>query len=76
MAVTYVIGNSHKLSTKLFQGSNTIASTLANEFAESQSLMLSSLIFMAFLLFIITFIVQLIFQWWLKRVRMKTGIGL
>ncbi|GAB4158703.1 MAG: phosphate ABC transporter permease subunit PstC [Planctomycetota bacterium] len=76
MAVTYVIGNSHRLSTKLFQGSNTIASTLANEFAEAQGVFLSSLIFMAFLLFVITFIVQLVFQWWLKRVRMKTGIGL
>ncbi len=76
MAVTYVIGNSHKLSLKLFQGSNTIASTLANEFAEAQDLMLSSLIYMAFLLFVITFVVQLVFQWWLKRVRRKTGIGL
>ena len=35
MAVTFVIGNDHKISASLFAAGNTIASTLANEFTEA-----------------------------------------
>ena len=35
MAVTFVIGNEHRLSASLFAPGNTIASTLANEFSEA-----------------------------------------
>ena len=37
MAVTFVIGNSHGFPTGLFDGGSTIASTIANEFAEATS---------------------------------------
>jgi phosphate transport system permease protein len=37
MAVTFVIGNANKLSWSLFAAGNSIASTLANEFAESDT---------------------------------------
>jgi len=58
MAVTFVIGNAHKLSWSLFAPGNSIASTLANEFAEASSeLHLSSLFALGFILFVITFIV-------------------
>ena len=36
MAVTFVIGNAHKLSPSLFSPGNSIASTLANEFGEAE----------------------------------------
>jgi len=58
MAVTFVIGNAHKLSWSLFSAGNSIASTLANEFAEAESkLHVSSLFALGLILFIITFIV-------------------
>jgi phosphate transport system permease protein len=58
MAVTFVIGNAHRISASLFQPGNSIASTLANEFAEANNeLHISSLIALGLLLFVITFIV-------------------
>jgi phosphate transport system permease protein len=58
MAVTFVIGNAHKLSWSLFAAGNSIASTLANEFAEAEStLHVSSLFALGLILFLITFIV-------------------
>ncbi|HVK93300.1 MAG TPA: phosphate ABC transporter permease subunit PstC [Noviherbaspirillum sp.] len=58
MAVTFVVGNAHKLSWSLFAPGNSIASTLANEFAEAEStLHVSSLFALGLILFVITFIV-------------------
>ena len=57
MAVTFVIGNSQRLSASLFSPGTTIASTLANEFGEAADFHLSTLFALGFLLFVITFIV-------------------
>ena len=57
MAVTFVIGNSQRLSGSLFAPGTTIASTLANEFGEAADLHLSTLFALGFLLFVITFVV-------------------
>ena len=58
MAITFVIGNAHKLSWSLFAAGNSIASTLANEFAEAEAgLHMSSLFALGLILFVITFIV-------------------
>ncbi len=58
MAVTFVIGNANALSWSLFAPGNSIASTLANEFAEAESkLHVSSLFALGLILFVITFIV-------------------
>ncbi|HJV80765.1 MAG TPA: phosphate ABC transporter permease subunit PstC [Noviherbaspirillum sp.] len=58
MAVTFVIGNANALSWSLFAPGNSIASTLANEFAEAESkLHVSSLFALGLILFFITFIV-------------------
>jgi phosphate transport system permease protein len=58
MAVTFVIGNSHRLAASLFAPSNTIASTLANEFTEATGdIYLSSLMALALLLFALTFLI-------------------
>ncbi|MBC7500612.1 MAG: phosphate ABC transporter permease subunit PstC [Herminiimonas sp.] len=58
MAITFVIGNAHVLSWSLFAAGNSIASTLANEFAEADSpLHVSSLFALGLILFVITFIV-------------------
>jgi phosphate transport system permease protein len=58
MAVTFMIGNAHQISWSLFAAGNSIASTLANEFAEAESpLHVSSLFLLGLILFAITFLV-------------------
>jgi phosphate transport system permease protein len=58
MAVTFVIGNSQRLSWSLFSAGSSIASTLANEIAEASSrLHVSSLFALGLILFVITFFV-------------------
>lgn len=74
MAVTFVIGNSSKISTSLFAPGNSIASRLANEFSEaSDPLYLSALMELGLVLFAMTFFLQVITQWWLKRIKKKMG---
>ncbi len=66
MAVTFVIGNAHELSWSLFDPANTIASTLANEFTEaSDPIYLAALIELALVLFLITFVILGLAEWWL-----------
>jgi phosphate transport system permease protein len=58
MAVTFVIGNAHRISPSLLAPGTTISATLANEFTEAVGeLYQSSLIELGFILFVITFIV-------------------
>lgn len=59
MAVTFVIGNTNRISPSLFAPGNTIASLVALEFPESPagSLKLSALLALGFILFVISFIV-------------------
>jgi phosphate transport system permease protein len=58
MAVTFVIGNAHRLSGSLFAPGNSIASALANEFTEAVGdLYTSALIELGLILFLITTIV-------------------
>ena len=58
MAVTFVLGNAHQVSTSLLEPGNSIAAAIANEFTEADSdIYLSSLIALGFLLFVVTFVV-------------------
>jgi phosphate transport system permease protein len=58
MAVTFVLGNAHDFSASLLMPSNSIAAAIANEFTEADTdLYRSSLIALAFLLFVVTVIV-------------------
>jgi phosphate transport system permease protein len=72
MAVTFVIGNSDRISGSLFSSGNTIASIVALEFPESPagSLKLASLLALGFILFVISFIVLAISRT-LLRPRLK-----
>jgi phosphate transport system permease protein len=75
MAVTFVIGNANKLSWSLFAAGNSIASTLANEFAEAESkLHVSSLYALALILFVITFIVLSAAKLMLAGMSRKEGV--
>jgi len=71
MAVTFVIGNSHEISSSLFSSGNSIASTIALEFGEALNdpLFKSVLIQLGLILFLITFIFQLIAQLWIRQLK-------
>lgn len=74
MAVTFVIGNAHKLSASLFSPGNSIASTLANEFGEAEpGLHYASLFALGLALFAITFVVLAIAK--IMLARMEAGQG-
>lgn len=61
MAVTMVIGNNNYMPQNLFSPANTIASLIANEFAEADSAVyLSSLIQLGLVLFVMTAIINFI----------------
>lgn len=73
MAVTFVIGNSQRLSESLFAPGTSIASTLANEFGEADDFHLSTLFALGFLLFVITFVVLSIAKIMILRAEKAQG---
>src|SRR4029077_11165155 len=74
MAVTFVIGNAHRLSSSLMLPGNSIASTLANEFTEAVGdLSFSSLIELGLILFVITFTVLALSKLLLMRLAKREG---
>ncbi len=74
MAVTFVIGNSHRLAASLLAPGQTISSALANEFTEATDpLHQSSLIALGLVLFGITFIVLAAAKILLLRMQRQTG---
>ncbi len=76
MAVTFVIGNAHHLSSSLFMPGNTISSALANEFTEATGeLYTSALIGLGLVLFIITFLVLAAAKLLLIRLSAQEGKG-
>jgi phosphate transport system permease protein len=77
MAVTFVIGNAHRISASLFAPGNTIASTLANEFTEATTpLYISSLVALGLVLYLITYLVQVVSQMMLRRMYRAWSVGL
>jgi phosphate transport system permease protein len=75
MAVTFVIGNTHRLSLSLFEPGNSIASTLANEFTEAVGdIHTSSLIALGLVLFMITFIVLALAKFMLLSLESREGV--
>jgi len=74
MAVTFVIGNAHRLRASLFAPATTISATIANEFTEAtDELYTSSLIALGLILFIITFIVLALARLMLLRLEKSAG---
>jgi phosphate transport system permease protein len=74
MAVTFVIGNAHRLSSSLLAPGNSIASALANEFTEAVGeLYFSALIELGLILFVITFIVLSLSKLLLLRLARREG---
>ena len=74
MAVTFVIGNAHRLSPSLFAPGNSIASALANEFTEAVGdLYTSALIELGLILFLITTIVLAFSKLLLQQLAKREG---
>src|SRR5499425_2710145 len=74
MAVTFVIGNAHRISASLLAPGTTISATIANEFTEAVGdLYTSALIALGLILFVITFIVLAIAKLMLLRLQRQAG---
>ena len=74
MAVTFVIGNAHKVSASILAPGTTISASIANEFTEAVGdLYTSSLIALGLILFVITFIVLACARYMLLRLQRRMG---
>jgi phosphate transport system permease protein len=74
MAVTFVIGNAHKVSGSLLAPGTTISATIANEFTEAVGdIYTSALIELGLILFVITFVVLAFARIMLMRIERKSG---
>ena len=74
MAVTFVIGNAHRISASILAPGTTISATIANEFNEAVGdLYTSSLIALGLILFVITFIVLAAARYMLMRIERRVG---
>ena len=71
MAVTMIIGNSNTFSWSVLAPGNTISAMLANQFGEADGSQVSSLMYAAFILMILTLAVNLLAQWLVKRLSLK-----
>lgn len=74
MAVTFVIGNAHRISGSILAPGTTISATIANEFTEAVGdIYTSSLIALGLILFVITFIVLAFARLMLMRLNARLG---
>jgi phosphate transport system permease protein len=74
MAVTFVIGNAHRISSSILAPGTTISATIANEFTEAVGdLYTSALIELGLILFLITFIVLAAARYMLARIERRIG---
>ncbi len=74
MAVTFVIGNAHRITGSILAPGTTISATIANEFTEAVGdIYTSSLIALGLILFMITFVVLACARLMLMRLDQKAG---
>jgi phosphate transport system permease protein len=74
MAVTFVIGNAHRISSSLLAPGTTISATIANEFTEAVGeLYTSSLVALGLILFAITFLILALARYMLMRLERQAG---
>jgi phosphate transport system permease protein len=74
MAVTFVIGNAHRITGSILSPGTTISATIANEFTEAVGdIYTSSLIALGLILFVITFFVLAAARLLLMRIEKKAG---
>ncbi len=72
MAVAFVLGNNHRITSSLLDAAATITVTLANEFAEAdKDIYLASLFYLALVLFVLSFITLAIAKFFLLKAERK-----
>ncbi|RJP58172.1 MAG: phosphate ABC transporter permease subunit PstC [Deltaproteobacteria bacterium] len=72
MAVAFVLGNNHQITSSLFDAAATITVTLANEFTEADTdIYLSSLFYLALLLFLMSFIILALAKFFILKAERK-----
>ena len=72
MAVAFVLGNNHQITSSLFSAAATITVSLANEFTEADTdIYLSSLYYLALVLFVMSFITLAIAKFFLLKAERK-----
>ncbi len=72
MAVAFVLGNNHRITSSLLDAAATITVTLANEFAEAdKDIYLSSLFYLALVLFVMSFVTLAAAKFFLLRAERK-----
>jgi phosphate transport system permease protein len=69
MAVTMLIGNSNQISTSLLGTGNTIASLLANQFAEAAGMQVAALMYAGLVLFALTLVVNVLAEMIVAKVK-------
>jgi phosphate transport system permease protein len=74
MAVTFVIGNAHRISSSVLAPGTTISAAIANEFTEAVGeLYTASLVELGLILFFVTFLVLAAAQYMLYRLERRAG---
>jgi phosphate transport system permease protein len=73
MAVAMLIGNSQRLSWSLLSPSNTLAALLANQFAEAEGIQINALMYAATLLVVLTLVVNMAGEAFLRRTQKATA---
>lgn len=73
MAIAMLIGNSNRLSWSLLSPAGSLAGLLANKFAEASDLQVSSLMFAALLLVLLTLFVNIVGESVLRYTQRKTA---
>jgi len=71
MAVTMIIGNSNNFNWSIFSPGYTISSMLANQFGEADGGQVSSLMYAAFILMILTLLINILAQWLVRKLSLK-----
>lgn len=71
MAATMIIGNSNRLSLSILAPANTIASLIANQFAEASGLQISALMYAGLVLMLLTLVVNILAEYIVNQVKAK-----
>ena len=71
MAVTMIIGNALNFNLSLLAPGNTISSMLANQFGEADGIQVSALMYAALILMLLTFVVNIMAQWVVRRLSLR-----
>ncbi len=71
IAVTLVIGNANRISASILDPANTIASLLANQFAEASGMQVSALMYAGFVLLVLTLIINVFAELIVNKIKAK-----